>query len=241
MFVNQTLGGSGLVKRQFLAGEEMLTAGVPLIGTGAMAAGANEGGVQVMAASAQVEAVVGLLLDAMPASSYPSDKDGQVNSDASVLVNVIVNPDAVYKAKIAQSTTADVALTALTMTAASAAGHDNLQTIVAGDAVWFLTGANVGAYPRRAADTTTVAISFPNAIGASDTYATVSGFPGLGIAAGQFDLTTDFTQIDATTVITDGNFVHLDFAVNDASNDGVNNSHLLIMARDHVFGGNQQA
>ncbi len=238
MHASHFLASNAGIIRRYLAGEEMLTAGIPLIGAGDMTAGANEGGVQKMsAAGARAEAVVGLLLDTT--TNYPGDKDGQVNADDDVLVTLVVNSDAVYKAKLAQSTTSDVALTAVTATA-DAQGDGGMSGIVAGNAVWFLTGANVGGYPRRAADTTTVAISFANAIAAGDTFTTAAGFAGVGSDEGQFDLTTDLTQIDASTVVADGNFLIVDFDVKDAGDDGVNNSHYLILPVDHMYGGNAQ-
>lgn len=239
MQFSHTMSGGGPVIKRYLAGESMQTAGVPIIGTGAAADNANSGGVQLIAAvGANVEAVVGLTIDTNSATPY-SDRDGQVNADADVLISAVVNPDAVYRAKLAQGTTADTALTAVTATA-SATGDGGLSDIVAGNAVWFLTGANAGAYPRRAADTTTVVISFPSAIAAGDTFTTANGFAGLGIATGLCDLTSDLTQLDANTVAADGPFVFVDFDVRDASDDGVNNSHYLVMCDDHLFAGNTQ-
>jgi len=231
-------GGAPIVKR-FLASAAIDNAGIVLEADDA-AAGSGVGGVSLPAASAVGGPSVGICIDTV--SSFPDDPDAQVNADADVFVSVIVNPAAVYRAKMSGSSTADTALASFSPDAADSLGEnvsDSATTAVSGGAVWGLSGGNSGIVRR--ADTTDprVAVSFPNAIATSDVYSYAATFPGAGLgASGMYlDLTTDLTQVvGQTSVVDTNNFNCIDGEFNDSSSDGTTNSYLHLVPLKHLFG-----
>lgn len=227
-------GGAPLVMKYY-AGTTMATAGIPVIG--GLAATTDIGGVEPINASGNPDpSLVGISLDATGTVSSTTQVD------ADLLITLSVRPDVIIRAKMSQGTTADTALTIGTTSAASAAG-----TVVTGvttlddSLVWGYNGSNQGIY-RRADDTAgSVSQAFPEAVASGDEFLIAYNFPGAcGFAAAAqpyLDLTTDFTQFDASTAtLTNDNFVVIDVETMDISDDGRNNSFYLVVPAKHGFG-----
>lgn len=231
-----TLSGGGPIVKRYLASAAISSAGIVLECDDA-AAISTVGSVSLPAASTVGGDHIGINVDT--AASFPADPDGQVNADADVFVTVIINPDAVFRAKMSGSSTADTALTLGTaVTTADSLGEETAITSIAGGAIWGYSGANAGYV--RAADTTTgnVAVSFPNAIAVGDVYLHSNVFPGKGLKSSglYFDLTTNLTQVVAQTAVTDMlNFAVVDGEFNDESNEGTTNSYYHLVSLRHIF------
>ena len=233
------LGGGAPVVKKYLASEVVSVAGIVM--ESAIVTTAADGGSVTLptADSAAANRHVGINIDT--AENFPADPDGQTNAEANLYVNVIINPNAVFRAKMSGSAAADTALATSTPSGGGDA-HDVQITSFVGGAIWGYTGGNAGIV--RKADETDghVGIGFPNNIATTDTYIAVLSFPGNGLATNGYfhDLTSDLTQLHAqTAAVTDtDNFVIVDGEFRDSGDDGVNNSYLHILSNHHLFGGN---
>ncbi len=227
-------GGAPVIKR-YMAGTTISTAGIPVLG--AVDAGTDLGSVEPMGASAAVNvgSMVGLCLD----TSGTVGATG-VTDDADLFVSVVINPDAVLRAKMNNGTTSGTALATTAPTTADSTGADLTgATTFDNGAVWGYTGTNVGSF-RRSDDTSgSMSTNFVTGTATTDTYIAVHGFP-CSVETGDwecYDLTTDLTQIIAQTVITDtNNFATVDMELRDATQNGVSNSYYHLIANNHLFG-----
>ena len=233
MEVRGFISGGGPVIKRYQAGTTLSTAGIPV--TGSITAATDLASVEPIGASAAAQALVGITLDTTGTVAATG-----ITDSADLLVSVVVNPDAIIRAKMSSSATSNTALATTATTAADATGvtATGTTTITQG-AVFGYTGANAGEL-RRADDTAgSVSINFPKAIANGDTFLAIHGFPCCALASSNmfFDLTTDLTQVLAQTSVTDtDNFVCIDLEMNDASEDGINNSYYHLIANDHLFG-----
>ena len=162
------------------------------------------------------------------------------NSDPSVFVSVIINPDAVYKAKMSGGSTSNTAITTQTNTVADTTGL--LTTLALGTAyddgyIWGYEGANAGHLRKVTAvagTNETPIIAFPHDIAVGDTFLAATFGPG---ALNGFQLTTTLEQIDVTADIqSTDNFRCIEFEVRDASDSGKTNSYAYFNIFDHLFG-----
>lgn len=227
-----TLSGGAPVIKRYQAGTTLSTAGVPV--TGSITAATDLAMVEPAAASAVTQAQVGVTLD----TSGTVAATGITDSDE-LLVSVVVNPDAIIRARMNAGTTSGTALATTATTSADATGATaNGATTITQGAVFGYAGGNAGEL-RRADDTAgSVSINFPKAIASGDTFLAVHGYPCVALASANmfFDLTTDLTEIVAQTSVTDtDNFVVLDLEMRDASEDGINTSYYHLVANDHLF------
>lgn len=241
----QFYAGNAGIKKTFMASESMTTAGVPVIGVAA--ATTDVGGVQIINNAAE-EGIVGLLIDgtadAAGTDQYPSSTPGSLVADASIFVSVVCNPNVAYRARLSGGATSG---TALTLDATSGASSDGSTltgvTTLDDGVVWGYDGANAGVH-RRADDAAgSVSISFPNAVASGDNFLVAPGFPGMiGIGTQAFfDLTSDFTEINATASDSDNdNFVIVDLDLKDLGGDGTLTSHYHIVPNNHALAGNLQ-
>jgi hypothetical protein len=230
-----TLSGGAPVIKKYMAGTTMATAGIPLLG--AVDAATDLGSVEPMAASTAVNqgSQVGLLLD----TSGTVAATGITDSDE-LMVSVIINPDAVIRARANNGTASGTALATTSATAADTTGATITgATTFDNGAVWGYSGNNVGEF-RRCDDTAgSLSINLPNGILTSDVYIAVHGFPcSVELTNWEcYDLTTDLTEIIAQTAVTDmDNFATVDLEMNDTTDDGTNNSYYHLIANNHLFG-----
>ena len=228
-------GGAPIIKK-FLASADT-TPGVPLISAG-VASGATTSGAVIAIANAAGAPLVGLGIDAV---DFPSDPEAQLNADSDLFVTVDVRPDAIYRAKLSGGATADTALTAQT-SASSALGITLTGVTTLDDGVvWGYTGANSGSFRRADSTAGSVSIGFGKAVATGDQFLAAQGFMGVYVGASDqssFDLTSDFSQIDATTANSDNdNFTIFDWELKDFAGSGTTNSYYHLIAWAHIYSG----
>lgn len=234
------LGGGAPVIKRYMAGTTISTAGIPVLG--AVDAGTDLGSIEPITASGVTNtgSQVGLAID----TSGTVAATGITDSD-DLFVSVIINPDAVLRARANNGTTSGTALATTSPTSADATGATLTgATTFDNGAVWGNTGTNVGEF-RRADDTAgSLSINLPNGTATTDTYIAVHGFPcSVELTSWEcYDLTTDLTEVVAQTAVVDtNNFATVDMEMRDASEDGVNNSYYHLIANNHLFGSSSLA
>lgn len=227
MELSYIMSGGSPVRKKFQIGEAMANAGVPVLVGGA----GQEG--PVLATTTAAADCLGITLDAQDTLVTAQQTD---NSDTAREVTVVVNPDAVYLAKLSGGATSGTDLTTYTVTTASTTGLD----VITGDdftnfdegTIYCTGGNNVGiARKITVGDATdaSVTVAFPHDIAVGDTFIVVPFTPG----EDQFvQLTSDLTEIDASAAVdTDNN----NFRVLDLKFDDAGNSYAEVMIFDHMF------
>lgn len=217
-----------------MCGATVSTAGIPLLGAEAATTAGSLGGVRLSLASTAVVAgeIVGLAVSTsgtVAATGITDSKD--------LFCEVIVNPDMIWGARANNGATSGTALTEQPTTGASAAGTVTTGVTTVDDgAVFGISGGNAGEM-RRADDAAgSVSINFPKPIAIGDTFIAVHGFPGANLAGAfvSYDLTTELTEINATTAVTDmDNFATLDITTD--TNDTYKTEYKLV-CNSHLFG-----
>lgn len=220
--------GSTPIIKKYQIGEAMADGGVPVVVGGAGNAGLS------LAATTTASDLVGITSNEQDTLVTAQQSD---NSDPGRTVSVVINPDAVYKARLSGGATAGTDLTTFTVTTASTTGL----VVTAGDfntvdrdegTIHCFSGANVGISRKITSTSTTVAnvtVAFPFDIDVGDQFIAVPFSPG----EDQFvQLTSDLTQID-TSVATDTD--NNNFRVVGLELAGVDDSFALIVPFDHIF------
>lgn len=238
-FVCDVAGSPNPIIKKFQVGESMATAAVPvLIG------GSNNEGLALATTTAAAD-MVGVTIDtATLVAAQQSD-----NSDPAAYVSVIINPNAVYKAKLSGGATSGTALTLYDVTTASTDGLD----ITTGDTwtgtefdegvVWGYDGANAGVARKitsTSATAATVIVAFPNDTVVGDNFLRAPFVASPVGMENQFvQLTSDLTQINASVAVDTGNnnFRPYELWLRDISDNGRTNSWLLMVPFDHIFAG----
>ena len=184
---------------------------------------------------------IGVNVDAAGTYAAGQNSDG---SDNAKYTTIIINPLAVYRARLSGGATDGTALTARTVTTASTdgltvthSGYDSSSPDLDEGVIWGNTGANSGVYRKitgTANGTTTVILAFPRDDAVGDTYLLAPIYPTRSIVA---QTTTNNTEIDATAAISgDVEMVVTKMLLNDSSNRGTTNSYAYIQFADHLFG-----
>ena len=227
-------GGAPVVKR-YMAGTTISTAGIPVLG--AVDAGTDFASVEpAVAATATVSgSQVGLCIDTSGTIAATGMTD-----DADLFVSVIINPDAVLRAKMNNGATSNTALATTAPTSADSTGATLTgATTFDNGAVWGYTGTNVGSFRRSDDASGSLAINLVNGTATTDTYLAVHGFP-CGVEITNFEsyqLTSDLTQIRAQTAAVDmDNYATVDMELRDSSQSGTTNSYYHLIANAHLFG-----
>jgi len=184
---------------------------------------------------------VGVNVDA--AGTYVTAQQSD-NSDTARLTSLIINPTAVFRARLSGGAADGTALTAATVTTASTdglsvttSGFDPNSPDLDEGIIWGYSGANAGKARKitsTAANAATVTVAFPydTAVGDQFLYAGVS--PLSTITA---QLTTNCTEVDATVAISgDATIVVVEMVLNDIANEGTTKSYALIQFVDHLLG-----
>jgi hypothetical protein len=163
-------------------------------------------------------------------------------SDPSQVVTVIVNPGAVWKARVNSGATEGTALAEFTNSAASTDGLLITSAFGTGyDDGWVVgaTGANAGIARKiqGAVNTTgTPIIAFPYDIAVGDTFYAFTFGPGEDAG---IQLTTLLTELDATADLqSTDNIRCLDIYFKDKAAGGATKTEAEVMLIDHVYGGN---
>jgi hypothetical protein len=224
-----------LMKKYRMDTGTSIIGGVPVI---ANSVAADDDGVAVATTTASLY-TVGYSTDPASSTSAQVAAGGGDLSDGdnAGYVSLIINPDAVMRAKLTEGATEDTALTLITQASASAAGTTVGPTTTDEFTVWGYQGANEGK-ARRCTAANTVVNAFPFGIAAGDTFLEVGGNIG---AIDHFpQLSTLLTQYNANAAADadNNNFIVVQFILNGISADGRNNSFADLVASSHVFGGN---
>ena len=234
------LSGGAPVIKKYMAGTTISTAGIPVLG--AVDAGTDFASVEpaVAATATNNGSQVGLCLD----TSGTVAATGMTN-DADLFVSVVINPDAVLRAKMNNGATSGTALATTSPTSADSGGATLTgATTFDNGAVWGYTGPNVGSFRRADDDSGSLSINFVNGTATTDTYVAVHGFP-CGVELTSFEsyqLTSDLTQIIAQTAVVDmDNYATVDMELRTASENGTTNSYYHLIANSHLFGSSSLA
>tara|TARA_R110000803_G_scaffold210440_2_gene282264 strand:+ start:30347 stop:31045 length:699 start_codon:yes stop_codon:yes gene_type:complete len=230
MEYSYTLSGATPRLKNVILGVQSDVRGVPLIaGTAGLA------GVIKATTTAAVDFIG--VQNNVPAVSYGTAQKTDGSDNASI-AEVIINPDAVYKAKLCGGATSGTDLSAIAATAATTTGLTVTFTTLAGTfdegSLYCVTGANKGKIRRIASITTNVAtltVAFPRDIAIGDTFVALPFAPDTALQYVQ--LTSDLTEVNATVAVdTDNaNFRVLELKLNE-----VGDSYAYLIAVDHMYG-----
>lgn len=227
-------GGAPLIKK-YQIGEAMATAGVP-VEIGAV----TDDGILLVETTTALD-TIGVTLDTQDTLVTAQQGD---NSDPSRLVSVIVNPDAVFRARLSGGAASGTALTAQTVTTASAdgldvtTGFDYSSPTMLGGVVWGATGANTN-IARKVTSVAATLVALQTALPVDtvvgDTFynANVTLQPANAFV----QLTTTLDELDATSAYdTDNNnFRVIDLELRDDADGGGTHSFAFINVFDHLF------
>lgn len=200
------LSGGAPLKKRYKIAASVSTLGIPLCVTADATAGLALG-LTTAAADA-----VGVSLDLGTYSTTQGDTEGTVN--------VVINPDAVYKTRLCSGATAGAQLTVTTNSAAETAG--TVVTITTGDpapnsptmdegTIVCISGANVGQTRKVTsvgATAATVTVPFLNDIAAGDIFIIVPLTPQ-DVAADNANLTSNLAEARIDIAVATGAAVNV--------------------------------
>ena len=231
-----TIGGGAIVVKKYQASATMGTAGVLV--NAADQVSADLGSVTSGTATDPLSTgSVGVSLDTTGTIGATG------TTDAGSVVSCTVNPDLIIRVKMNAGATADTALTIQDATAADSTGVQATGVVTEDEGImWGYDGSNKGIYRRCDSATGGVTINFPFGIVIGDNFLSANSPPCVASIAGLGNgpnLTTDFTQGDATTTVPGDNETLQCFEVQlgTEDDDGAINSFWHMMMRQSVFGG----
>jgi hypothetical protein len=224
---------------KFQVGEAFATAGVP-----AVVAGSNDGGVKKASTTAAVS-TIGVTLDTAPSFLTAQQAD---NSDPSRYVSIIVNPGAIYNAKLSGGATENTALGVGLETLGSPTGLlvttqiDYSSPSMDEGGILCMGGANAGSFRKITSLSSTAAVptvAFTNDTAIGDQFiATPFNF-----MAKQFvQLTTLLTQVNAGVTIagSNNNFVPLKLILPADLTQAANNTSIDMVLYDSIYAAGAQ-
>lgn len=226
-------GGSVAIRKQYQVAATNTTLGVPYLKIA-------DGGTGIVLATVSGAAdFIGVNVDA--AGTYVTGQQTD-NSDTARMTSIIVNPLAVWRARLCGGA-ANEALTAGVVTSASTTG---LVVTVSGidpnspdlneGTVWGYSGANAGKVRSIITTSTGVAnttVAFPYDTAVGDEFLFANLRAGRTILA-QF--TTDMTAIDASATLSgDANVATIEMICGDKAGNGLTESYALIYFGDHTL------
>jgi len=227
-----SFSGHAPIIKKFQVGEAMATSGVPIVVATAGLAG------PVLASTTAAADMIGVTLDSQDTLVTAQQSD---NSDPERVVSTVVNPDAMYRAKLSGGAANDTSLLQATVVTASTTGLD----VITGTdysnfdegSIYCFSGANTNILRRIGvgdATDATVVVAFPFDIAIGDVFLHFPFDPG----SDQFvQLTTTLDQIDASAAVDsdNNNFRVIELELRDSSDDGRNTSFAVITPFDHMF------
>jgi hypothetical protein len=235
MELAQILGGGNARIMKYPVSSTII-AGIPLL---IPAAGGN--GLTTSTATGAAN-MVGVSLDAaVYATAQNSD-----NSDPEGQVSVIVNPDAVWRAKLSGGTANNTTLAAQTITTLSSTG---LVITTAAEwatptfdegTVWGITGSNAGIIRKITAVSTTagtVTVAFPHDTVVGDIFARLN----CALFTAGVTMTATLDQLNAAVAVAAGAAalvpINVRGLLRDNGDEGLTNSFVDLIAGDHALGG----
>lgn len=236
MKFSQLLGSNGTpYVKKIQTGEASSTVGVPH-----RASDGDDAG-PILAETVTCADFVGVSIDTQGTLVTAQQTDG---SDPERAVSLIINPDAVYEARLSGGATSDTALDLKTVTTASTTGlavttsDDFSSTSFDEGSIWGYSGNNVGVLRKITSVSTTAAtvtVAFPADTAVGDEFLAAPFFP---LEDQNLQLTTALDQINASVAVDsdNDNFRILDVLARDITDNGRTNSAALIVAFDSIFG-----
>lgn len=229
------LGSSSAPRiRKYQVGASVTTAGIPFV-----VGGTGEEGIVAASTTAAANACGVGMETVTVLAAQQSD-----NSDPARTINVIISPDAVYRARMSGGATSNTALTLFDVTTAATDGL----TVTTGDTwtgtefldgvVWGYDGANAGVIRKitaTGATSCTVTVAFPYDTVVGDNFLRAPYAPS---PEDQFvQLTTTLEQLNASVAVdtNNTNFRIVELECRDIGSNGTVNSNALIMFYDHLF------
>jgi hypothetical protein len=221
-------GGAPHVKKFIVDSAAAIIAGVPLQSN--METADADG--CIVATTTTCVGCLGVSLDAGTTTA------GQLaghTGDNAAYISTIINPDAVFRAKLSGAAAEDTAITLITQDIVSTTGLGPGSSVTDEFVVWGYEGANEGIV-RRATDTDTVVIAFPYDIAVGDTFLETS--TNVADAAHWPTLSTLTTQVrtDAAIAAANDNFTVVEQQLRGISESGQTNSFTFLVAASHAFG-----
>ena len=236
------LYGSVPIIKKYQFGVTLTNAGIPFT-----VPAANTAGVVIGTTTGATD-LVGMSIDkgtvavtGTTQSTYTTTQ-GSGTSSAERVVSLIINPFAIWSAKMSGGATEDTALSTQTVTSASAGG-----TAVTTGATWTgtefdegvtwgLTGANSGRFRKitsTSATAGTVTIPFDYAIAVGDTFLRAPYWPMQTVTV---QLTTNLYQADASIAVgTGAPYGSVELRLRDNSDSGATNSFVLFASNSHAL------
>lgn len=234
-FAYRLSGGSPTRRSyQVASGASALRAGV-----GYLIPAANGAGLAPSTTTSWADAV-GVALTAGPTYVTAQQTDG---TSAERTIEVIVDPDAVWKIKMSGGATEDTALALQTVTSAST---DGLAVTTGAEwsnptfdegVVWGYDGANAGQFRKITSVSSTVGtvtVAFDQDTAVGDNFLRAPYWPIQGLT---IQLTTNLTEADASIAVgTGAQLKTIELLLKDITDSGRTNSYVFALATDHVFG-----
>jgi hypothetical protein len=233
MEVSGLLSGGAAVIQHYMVEETFANVGVP-----ALIAANTTAGVDLPSTTGAAD-MVGITVDTATYNTAQS-----ATADPAERLGVIVNPDAIIKARWAGSGTTGVALAPFTVVTADGAGTSVIldSSVASPDmedgTIWGYSGANVGQYRKITATssvTATVAIPFRHDIDVGDEFLIVNRFEAdvAGVT-----LTGDFIELDASVAenTSGAAFRILKQLLGSKGEEGTTHSWAFMLSNDHAFG-----
>lgn len=234
-FAYDLSGGSTAVLRKYVVAATNTVLGRPYTKT-------EDGGVGIVLGTTTAAAdYIGVNIDAAGTYAAAQNSDGTENAK---LTTLIINPLAVFRARLSGGATDGTALTARSVTTAQTdgltvthSGYNSSSPDMDEGTIWGYSGANAGIARKitgTANGTTTVILAFPRDSAVDDQYLLAPIHPTRSITA---QLTTNCTEIDASAAISgDATIVVTEMLLNDLSGGGLTNSYAFIQFADSLFG-----
>lgn len=220
-----SLNGNAPHVKRYVVGESVANAGVPLTIDAAGETGLHN------ATTTSIASMVGVSIDT---ATYSTTQSG--NSDIEAEVSVIINPDAIWLAKMSGAATENTSLAVCTVDTAASNGltvetGTNMASPTFDEGVvWGLSGVNAGRKRKITSvsgNHATVIVPFA-AISVGDTFARA---PYWFMSTTTVQLTTNLYQADASIAVGTG----AAFKVVDMRLNGVTDSFALLHSSDHVL------
>lgn len=229
-----TINGSAPLIKKYQCNSSSTAVGQPWVIPGAGNAGV------VIATTTGAADMVGVNLDS---ATYVTAQQA-AGTSAERQLTLIVNPDAVWRMKMTGGATENTALALAVVTTASTDGlvvttsaTDWSTTTKDEGFIWGFDGANAGQSRKITSVSTTAAtvtVAFDQDTVVGDNFI---GCPFSPIQGTTIQLSTLLTQADATIAVATGaQFKTIELILNDQTADGRNNSFVLAVSGDHVFG-----
>lgn len=221
------MGGGAPLAMKFTAGETFANRGVV-----ALQPAAGGTGLAISTTTSFANAV-GVTLDT---ATYQAGQNAS-GADQEVLLTVIVNPNAIWSARMSGGATEGTVLSTQTVTTAST---DGLTVTTAAEwssptfdegSVWGLTGANKGILRKItsvSATAGTVILAFPRDIAVGDTFLRAPYTP---LQTVTLQATTNLYEADASIAVGTGGSAR----ILEIQHAGAADSHVLFMLNDHAF------